>query len=130
MTAPPFGRVPECVVAVVGGGASGTLASVHLLHELIRAGRSGHVLLIDRDGRHGLGQAYSTQDPRHLLNAPAARMSGLAGDPGHFVRWAAQELGEEPAGLAGRFLPRALYGRYLGETLLEAERSAWPTTRL
>jgi uncharacterized NAD(P)/FAD-binding protein YdhS len=41
-----------------------------------------HIALIDRDGRHGLGPAYATTHPGHLLNSPADTMSAVAGDPG------------------------------------------------
>lgn len=109
------------VVAVIGGGASGTLTAIHLL----RRASAGHgplrIALIDRDGRHGLGQAYSTAHHGHLLNSPAGQMSALAGDPGHLIRWAAAE-GIEHDG----FLPRPVYGRYLRETLAQAQREAAP----
>ncbi|SDL28622.1 FAD/NAD(P)-binding protein [Nonomuraea jiangxiensis] len=106
-------RTPS--VAIIGGGASGTLVAIHLL----RLARTPiDVTLIDRHGRHALGQAYATTDPRHLLNTRADRMSALEDDPGHFVRWA------RATGLAvdgSDYLPRALYGRYLRETLAAAE---------
>jgi uncharacterized NAD(P)/FAD-binding protein YdhS len=53
-------------------------------------------------------------------------MSAVAGDPGHLLRWAAA------AGIAGDgFLPRHVYGRYLRETLADAELRAqpWGTVR-
>jgi uncharacterized NAD(P)/FAD-binding protein YdhS len=112
------------VIAIVGGGASGTLAAIYLLREAASRRTPLRVALIDRHGRHGLGQAYSTTHPAHLLNSPAAAMSALDGDPGHLTRWAAE------AGLAhDGFLPRGAYGRYLTETLAAAERSAWPAAR-
>ena len=42
-------------------------------------------------GRHGLGQAYSTEHPAHLLNAMAGQMSALPDDPDHLIRWAASD---------------------------------------
>jgi uncharacterized NAD(P)/FAD-binding protein YdhS len=112
------------VIAIVGGGASGTLAAIYLLHEAASRRTPLRVALIDRHGRHGLGQAYSTTHPAHLLNSPAATMSALAGDPGHLTRWAAE------AGLAhDGFLPRRAYGRYLTESLAAAERSGRPAAR-
>jgi len=112
------------VIAVIGGGASGTLAAVHLLR-LAAAGRGGmRIALIDRLGRHGLGQAYSTTDPAHLLNSPAGKMSAVAGDPGHLLRWARAD-GADRAAPDG-FLPRPAYGRYLRDTLAEAQRAAQP----
>jgi len=109
------------VVAIVGGGASGTLAAIYLLREAANQRTPLRIALIDR---HGRGQAYSTAHPAHLLNSPAAMMSALVGDPGHLARWAAQ------AGVAhDGFLPRSAYGRYLTESLAAAERSARPTAR-
>jgi uncharacterized NAD(P)/FAD-binding protein YdhS len=117
---PPGGRAP--VVAVIGGGASGTLATIYLLQAAAAARVPLRIALIDRHGRHGLGQAYATAHPAHLLNSPADRMSAVAGDPGHLVRWAAA------SGIAGDgFMPRQAFGRYLRELLAEAERMAWPS---
>jgi hypothetical protein len=80
------GRRP--VIAVIGGGASGTLTAIHLLR-LAAAGRPPvRIALIDAGGRHGLGQAYSTTHPGHLLNSPAGTMGAVAGDPGQLLRWA------------------------------------------
>jgi uncharacterized NAD(P)/FAD-binding protein YdhS len=113
------------VIAVVGGGASGALATVYLLREAAGRGVPLRVALIDRHGRHGLGRAYSTTHPSHLLNSPAAAMSAVAGDPGHLARWAAG------AGLPhDGFLPRSAYGRYLTGLLTAAERSAQPAARV
>ncbi len=117
------GRAP--VIAIVGGGASGALVSVYLLREASARRLPLCVALIDRHGRHGLGQAYSTSHPAHLLNSPADAMSALVDDPGHLTRWAAG------AGWAGGgFLPRSAYGRYLTELLAAAERSAQPAARV
>jgi len=117
------GREP--VIAVVGGGASGTLLAAHLLRAAATRRFPARVALIDRHGRHGLGQAYSTAHPGHLLNAPAAQLSALADDPDHLAQWAG------PAAAAGAaFLPRHAYGRYLRETLAEAQRLAQPLAQL
>ncbi len=98
----------ERVIAVVGAGASGTLAAVHLL----RAG-CARVILID-PGRHGLGAAYSTNDEHHLLNVRAAAMGGLADMPEDFLQWCrARGLRAEP----DDYLPRRVYGAYLQELL-------------
>jgi uncharacterized NAD(P)/FAD-binding protein YdhS len=113
----PAGRTGgrERVIAVVGAGASGTLAAVHLL----RAGRA-RVVLID-PARPGLGVAYSTDDERHLLNVPAAAMGGLVEEPEDFLWWCrARGLRVDPAD----YLPRRLYGAYLQELLARfGERS-------
>jgi uncharacterized NAD(P)/FAD-binding protein YdhS len=101
-------------VVVVGGGASGTLAALHL----IRLGSStGPPLELDlaEPGPLGRGVAYSTGNLQHRLNVPAAGMSALPGEPGHFVDWLRAH--HDPAFPAGGFAPRAVFGSYLASTL-------------
>jgi uncharacterized NAD(P)/FAD-binding protein YdhS len=92
-------------------------------------------VLIDRYGRHGRGQAYSTEIRAHLLNAMAGQMSAFADDPDHLVRWAAGRTGEGADSGGGAvtstaFLPREDYGQYLRDTLADAEQQALPVARL
>ena len=120
---PDAGQGP--VIAVIGAGASGTLTVIYLLREIARQQLPLRVALIDRHGRHGLGQAYSTTHPAHLLNSPASTMSALTGDPDHLTQWA------EQAGIRhDGFLPRSAYGRYLSDLLAQAERAALPAVRV
>jgi uncharacterized NAD(P)/FAD-binding protein YdhS len=106
-------------IAVVGGGASGTLTVVHLLRRAAAEQVAVRVLLLDRLGRHGRGQAYSTTHPDHLLNSRAERMSALAGDPQHLVRWA------RAAGVVhDGFMSRQAYGHYLTDLLADAQDRA------
>ena len=112
-------NVRAAVVAVIGGGASGTLTAFYLLREVAAARVPLRIALIDRYGRHGLGQAYATPNDAHLLNSRVGRMSAVADDPGHLLRWA------EAHGITrDGFLPRPAYGRYLSEVLADAERAA------
>ncbi len=105
-------------MGIIGGGCAGTLVGVNLLR---RAGGPLRVALIERSGRFGPGVAYSTEDPGHLLNVPAERMSAFGEQPLHFAEWAARRLGTlTPA----CFLPRGLYGEYLQELLEESARKA------
>ena len=97
-------------VAVIGGGASGTLQALHLK----RAGAD--VTLIERGAAAGRGVAYGTTRPEHLLNVPARRMSAWADDPGHFSRWYADVAGATEEDYA----PRMVYGDYLTGLLAEA----------
>ncbi|MTJ80828.1 MAG: NAD(P)-binding protein [Telmatospirillum sp.] len=101
------------IFGVIGGGLSGSLMAIHLLRRLPAAGR---VHLIEKRGGFGLGLAYSTRNPRHLLNVPAARMSLFETEPDHFTTWLADRFGElgDPAGL---FAPRFLYGTYVQSVL-------------
>ncbi len=105
-------------IGIIGGGASGTLTAIQLLRRAADQHLALQVTLIDRDGRHGLGLAYSTNDAAHLLNATAGQMSAFPDDLDHLVRWAG-------VGSAA-FLPRPRYGEYLQAALAEAERQASP----
>ena len=102
-------RVP---VAIVGGGASGTILAAQLARRGIGS------LLIDGSGRMGRGVAYSTTEPAHLLNVRAEGMSAWAGEPDHFARVFTGE-GGEPRG----FAQRRFFASYLGGILDEAVRS-------
>jgi uncharacterized NAD(P)/FAD-binding protein YdhS len=115
-------RVP--VVAVVGGGCAGTLVAAHLLR-----GHDGplRIVVIERSGRFGPGVAYATEDPQHLLNVPAERMSAFREEPLHFALWAAERLG----GIApASYLPRGLYGEYLRAVLDDSGACARPQRTL
>jgi uncharacterized NAD(P)/FAD-binding protein YdhS len=102
-------------VIIVGGGASGTLLAVQLLRD-----PSAHVrvTLVEKQ-QPGLGLAYSTSNPSHLLNVRAANMSAFADDPDHFVRWLATDRAAGELHCADRFCfaPRKIYGRYISSLL-------------
>lgn len=117
-------------IAIIGGGASGTLTAVQLLAHATAREIPVSITLIDGHGRHGLGQAYSTTHPGHLLNAMARQMSALPDDPDHLVRWAAASLAPGSTVSGTTFLPRHAYGQYLRDTLTEAETAAGPDSRL
>jgi uncharacterized NAD(P)/FAD-binding protein YdhS len=121
-------------VAIIGGGASGTLTAVQLLHGAADSGVGLRIVLIDEHGRHGLGVAYSTDHDAHLLNAVAGQMSAFPDDPGHLIRWA--NAADNNSRLAPHvvsattFLPRAAYGWYLRDVLADAEWRARPAGQL
>ena len=69
-------------VAIVGAGLSGTLVAVNLLRYATRPLR---IVMIERRGDFGPGVAYSTTDPQHRLNVPAARMSAFETAPLHLL---------------------------------------------
>ncbi|MGB6209553.1 FAD/NAD(P)-binding protein [Mycobacterium sp.] len=100
-------------VAIVGGGAAGVLAAVHLR----RSKPDAQITLIDASGSPGTGAAYGTNDPTHLLNVPAQRMSAWSDDPDHFCRW----LDERAVTPLESFAPRLAYGRYLRDELAAAD---------
>lgn len=99
-------------VAIVGGGASGTLVAANLLATL---SAGDEVIVVEPRNVLGRGVAYSTNDPRHLLNVRAKQMSGVVGDADHFLRWAGCDRDD--------FVPRRDYGRYLAD-LLDSRRAS------
>jgi uncharacterized NAD(P)/FAD-binding protein YdhS len=104
-------------IAIVGAGYSGALLAVHLSR------RPGvKVTLIERSPVFGLGLAYGTTCPMHLLNVRSGRMSAFPDDPGHFVRWLAEHEPQlaDPEG----FAPRMVFGRYVRALLQEAVDAA------
>jgi hydroxyacylglutathione hydrolase len=99
-------------VAIVGGGASGTLTAIHLLRS-----QSTHrfgVLLIKGDGPVGRGTAYATPHRSHLLNVRASGMSAYRDEPLNFVSWL-EEQGQRST--CDSFVQRALFGQYLEDQL-------------
>jgi len=113
-------------VAVIGGGLSGALVAERLLRSTARL---LHVVVVERRETIGAGFAYSTDHPEHVLNVPSKSMSAVDGDPDHFVAWLrgegiddAHEWGasSDPDG----FVPRGLYGAYVGRLLVDAKRKA------
>jgi len=105
-------------VAIVGGGASGTLVAA----ALTKRSEATHVVIVDPRDKLGRGVAYSTECPLHLLNVPAGKISAFPDQPDHFVRWLAANVAE-PYGPAS-FVPRSLYGDYLQGIAAEAQASA------
>ena len=112
-------------IAIVGAGFSGTVLAANLLR--LPAARATDILLIERGAVMGRGVAYAAHEFPYLLNVPAARLSADSRDPQQFLRFAKARLqnadGED-------YLPRALYGDYLQDVLLEAERAAPAQVRL
>ncbi len=117
-------------IAVVGGGASGVLTAAHLLRV---AAEPTTVILVERNARIGRGVAYGTDNPAHLLNVPAGKMSAWPDEPDDFLNWAERN---HPSLLTGRaeparaFLPRIIYGDYLDDLLKGAETRAAADVRL
>lgn len=114
-------------VIVIGAGASGTLSALHLARSAGRRSTRLNLVLIDPTPRIGTGTAFGTADPEHLLNVPAAGMSALPEDPGHFVAWRRRT---SPASAHPyEFVARSEYARYLDENLRSAiTESAGGTT--
>jgi uncharacterized NAD(P)/FAD-binding protein YdhS len=120
----------ELTVAIIGGGASGTLVASELLRRAAEKHLLVRIWLIDEHGRHGAGQAYSTDNEMHLLNAPAGKMSARPDEPSHLVDWARQAGAALAEVSPATFLARRVYRRYLRESLAASQRSAAATSTL
>jgi len=111
-------KMHSFIVAIVGGGASGTLTASLLVRRSIAA----NVVIIDPCEQLGRGVAYATTCPRHLLNVPARAMSALPSIPDHFVRWLSANADSSYGPLS--FVPRSLYGDYLSAIAADAQAAA------
>lgn len=103
-------------IAVIGAGASGTLACAHLLAHPSSAGV--RIEWVGNEADFGPGLAFGTKDPGHLLNVRAQGMSAFPDNPMHFVEWA--RLGH-PQAAPTDFLPRMGYGEYLRTLVPQTE---------
>ncbi len=100
-------------IAIIGGGFSGAILALNLMAE---GGPDDRVILIEKREAVGVGQAYSTNEPTHLLNIPASGMSPFTGQPNAFVEFLAEHrdlLPPDAQSLAACYAPRAVYGRFL-----------------
>jgi uncharacterized NAD(P)/FAD-binding protein YdhS len=102
-------------IVIIGGGLSGALVAIQLL----KAGRSLRIVVVEPRPQLGPGLAYSTSCAGHLMNVPSGKLSLADGDPKHFVKWFRAHYNARAADYS--FAPRRAYGRYVAE-LLEA---AW-----
>lgn len=108
-------------VAIVGGGASGTLTAAQLCMQAAELGRPLDLIVVE-PAELGRGVAYATHDPRHRLNVPAAGMSAVPDDPTHFVRWLRRHVDATFSEFG--FAPRMYYAEYLEQVLADAAGSA------
>ncbi len=105
-------------IAIIGAGFSGTATAVHLLR---RARSPVRIVLIDDQPEIAAGLAYAPGHGDCLLNVPAGQMSLDASSPDELVDFALRQgmqIGPQ------EFLSRALYGRYLCESLQRARASS------
>jgi uncharacterized NAD(P)/FAD-binding protein YdhS len=112
-------------IVIVGAGFCGTVLATGLLRR--PPAETTDIVLIERGCAMGRGVAYAARDFPYLLNVPAARLSANSSDSTEFLRFAQRHVpdvdGED-------FLPRSLYGDYLEDMLLQAERTAPAQVRL
>jgi uncharacterized NAD(P)/FAD-binding protein YdhS len=115
----PLSVGASATVAIVGGGASGTLLAAQLLRQ---AEHPVRILLFDPLPLPEIGTAYTTVDEAHLLNVRAGGMSALPDDPDHFVRWLnapsnCASLVKKRSFGPQDFVARSIYARYISHVL-------------
>jgi len=109
------------VIAIIGGGFSGTMVAFHLARRA--PPDSVRVLLFEKGPRFARGLAYGTSCDRHLLNVPAGLMSALPDEPSHFLDWLRDR---DQAAHSGTFASRRVYGDYLQDLLHSVSQPGMP----
>ncbi|MEA1672933.1 FAD/NAD(P)-binding protein [Nitrospirillum sp. BR 11163] len=115
-------------VVILGGGFSGAIAALHLARA---TPVPVDIDIVEPRLLLGGGVAYSTPDPQHRINVPAARMSAFSADMGHFDRWLRRSgvLATDPQALVKGghiFSGRLEFGRYLDGLVREQAASDGP----
>jgi uncharacterized NAD(P)/FAD-binding protein YdhS len=102
-------------IAIVGAGATGALAAVHLARRF-DVGQA-EIVLVEPRRDIGRGLAYSTRDPRHLLNVRVGNMSAFADQPDHLLAWLSEQGTRSGVDCPTEFcfIPRSTYGDYIGD---------------
>jgi uncharacterized NAD(P)/FAD-binding protein YdhS len=114
----------DCEIAIVGGGAAGTLVALQLLRQATRALR---LQLIEPQPALAQGVAYATPCAEHLLNVPAGRMSACAELPDDFLDWLQQQAlypALQRDALAQAYVQRRHYADYLRARLAQAQAAS------
>lgn len=113
--------LPRPLKLVICGGGS---AAVLLLQSLKqRARHAVDVTVFEPRSRLGVGVAYSTECPTHLLNTRACNMS-ITDDPDDFVRWLKAERPRRVLNWTREdFAPRSYFADYLQARLAEIRAS-------
>jgi uncharacterized NAD(P)/FAD-binding protein YdhS len=103
-------------LAICGGGAAAILILQALRQQPHRA---VDVTILEPRSRLGVGVAYSTSCPLHLLNTRACNMS-VTDDPDDFVRWLRTERSRRILNWTREdFAPRSYFADYLQVRLAE-----------
>lgn len=106
----------ECThIAIIGGGASGTITAIQLLRKLNVAAK---VYLIEKKPEVVYrGAAYSSQLGYEPLNVPAGKMSLYNHLPDHFFQWLVVNGKGDGSITRDSFVSRRWYGDYLTDNI-------------
>jgi uncharacterized NAD(P)/FAD-binding protein YdhS len=106
-------------ITIIGGGFCGVVTLMQLVRQ---ADGPLSVTLVNKENPLARGIAFSSYNPRHLLNVAAGKMSAFPELPEHFTEWvlSKSEFSEyHLPSLPELFLPRIIYGAYLSSALDE-----------
>ncbi|MGH6859276.1 MAG: FAD/NAD(P)-binding protein [Phyllobacterium sp.] len=104
------------IVAIIGGGFSGTAIAYHLAQQTSPS--DSEIIIIEPRDRLGGGLAYSSVDPAHRINVPAAKMTMISAEPDHFSDWLATDASNAKDAFTRTaqgddFPQRSVFGRYV-----------------
>lgn len=108
-------------VVIIGGGFCGAACAL----ELRRLAPAVPISVVEPRAELGRGVAYSSTDPAHRVNVPAALMTMYPGQPLHFVDWLERSgaLAADPGMPArlGLYPRRSVFGDYAAWCVAQAE---------
>ena len=110
-------------IGIIGGGASGALAILHL-HK--RLGAQGKIHVFEPAAELGRGRAYASKETIDLLNVPAEKMSAWPDRQGDFAAWLRERHPDARSSKHWPFVPRAYFAEYLREMLALIPAAARP----
>ena len=118
-------------IVIIGGGFTGTALAIYLGRQ---AQQPLEVTVIEPRAALGGGVAYSTTDPAHRINVPAAKMQLSDAEQGDFDRWfrSGDELARDPQALwrDGAVYPqRGAFGRFIAARFAETASRSRATLR-
>jgi len=116
-------KMKNTTVCIIGGGACGVSVLIELMLQLKIANlhKTTKIQLIEKSKEIGLGLAFSTDQPGHLLNTQADLMGIHSFEPDHFSTWLKthrESVKQEVKGtdsLDESYTTRRLYGNYIQE---------------
>lgn len=109
-------------IVIVGGGFSGAAVAIALMR---LAPADIRVTLLEPRPQPGAGVAYSTEEPSHRINVPAARMQLASDEEGAFDRWYRDQpaFRDDPDALrddGAAYPQRGQFGLYVARRFAEA----------
>lgn len=115
-------------IGIIGAGFAGTSLAAHL-HAM--GEKPFELILVEKKTRFGVGDAYNTPYPFHLLNVCAEHMSAFEQEPDDFVSWLHENIEElKSPSVRKQFVPRLYYGDYLQHLLRRIQADQQSHVRL